>query len=355
MFIVRSREREITYVHLGKYFHSMGKWLKLIATGSHSCSPGVIKISSWTSLSSVTRHFSLFRRIFTSQRLLSKDIKMSEITLVSSNKCFGGWQKVYSHESSELKCKMNFGIYLPPQAEFEAVPVIYWLSGLTCTEQNFITKAGAQRCASEQGVILVIPDTSPRGEGIPDDKEYDLGQGAGFYVDSTEEPWKKNFRMYSYITKELPTLVNDKFPVLPSQQSIMGHSMGGHGALICAFKNPGMYKTVSAFAPISNAVQSDWGKKALSAYLGPDEEAWKEWDATCLMKTYSGPPLDILVDQGKADNFLHQLLPENLLAASKDAGVTLILRNQEGYDHSYFFISTFIEDHIKHHVKYLKN
>ncbi|XP_063974005.1 S-formylglutathione hydrolase [Diachasmimorpha longicaudata] len=332
----------------------MRKCLKLIAAGSRF-SRGVNKSSSWTLSSLVKNYPSPYSRVIPPGRQLSKSIEMSQITLVSNNKCFGGWQKVYSHDSSELKCKMNFGIYLPPQAEFDPVPVIYWLSGLTCTEQNFITKAGAQGYASEHGVILVIPDTSPRGENIPNDKEYDLGQGAGFYVDATEEPWKENFRMYSYITKELPKLINDNFPVLPSQQSIMGHSMGGHGALICAFKNPGMYKTVSAFAPISNAVQSDWGKKALSAYLGPDEEVWKEWDATCLMKTYSGPPLDILVDQGKADNFLHQLLPDNLLTASKDAGVTLILRNQEDYDHSYFFISTFMKDHINHHMKYLKN
>ncbi|CAG5095070.1 Similar to ESD: S-formylglutathione hydrolase (Sus scrofa) [Cotesia congregata] len=258
----------------------------------------------------------------------------------------------------ELKCKMNFGVYLPPQAELEPVPVIYWLSGLTCTEANFIQKAGAQRYASEHGVILVIPDTSPRGECIPDDPEYDFGMGAGFYVDAIQDPWKNHFRMYSYITKELPTLINHKFPVIAGQQSIMGHSMGGHGALICAFKNPGFYKTVSAFAPICNPIECDWGKKAFSGYLGDKNEhldLWKEYDATHLAKKYSGPPLDILIDQGKDDNFMKQLLPENLVPGAANANLMLTLRSQEGYDHSFFFIATFIEDHIKHHVKYLKN
>ncbi|XP_034196122.1 S-formylglutathione hydrolase-like [Osmia lignaria lignaria] len=286
--------------------------------------------------------------------------KMPDITEVSSNKCFGGWQKVYSHESYELRCKMNFGIFLPPQVEEGPVPVIYWLSGLTCTEANFIQKAGAQKYASEHGVILVAPDTSPRNLNIPgEDDDWDFGTGAGFYVDATKEPWNKNYRMYSYVTKELLALINEKFPVLPHKQSIMGHSMGGHGALICALKNPGLYKTVSAFAPISNPISCPWGKKAFSGYFGGTETnvAWKDWDATELAKKYNGPPLDILVDQGKEDKFWKdgQLLPENLLAVAKDAGLSLVLRFQEGYDHSYFFIATFIEDHIKHHVKYLKS
>ncbi|XP_066591061.1 S-formylglutathione hydrolase [Prorops nasuta] len=285
---------------------------------------------------------------------------MDSLIEVSSNKCFEGWQKVYSHESSELGCKMHFGIYLPPQADEDRLPVIYWLSGLTCTEANFIQKAGAQKYASENGIILISPDTSPRGLNIPgEDDSWDFATGAGFYVDAKKEPWKKNYRMYSYITKELPALINAKFPVLLDKQSIMGHSMGGHGALICALKNPGLYKSVSAFAPIANPINCEWGKKAFSGYFGDTDSnnEWKEWDATELSKKYNGPPLTILIDQGKEDSFLYdgQLLPENLINAAKDSGLPLICRFQEGYDHSYFFISTFIEDHILHHLKYLKN
>ncbi|KMQ93007.1 coiled-coil domain-containing protein 39-like protein [Lasius niger] len=263
-------------------------------------------------------------------------------------------------EVTELGCKMKFAVYLPPQVEEGPVPVIYWLSGLTCTEANFSEKAGAQKYAANYGVLLVIPDTSPRGLNIPgEDDSYDFGSGAGFYVDATREPWKKNYRMYSYVTKELPALVNKEFATLPDRQSIMGHSMGGHGALICALKNPEQFKTVSAFAPISNPILCPWGKKAFSGYLGGPEDnvAWKEWDATELAKKYNGPPLDILIDQGKEDQFLKQdqLLPENLLNAAKDNGIALVLRFQDGYDHSYYFIATFIEDHFKHHIKYLKS
>jgi len=259
---------------------------------------------------------------------------------------------------------MKFAVYIPPQAEKESVPVIYWLSGLTCTEANFNEKAGAQKHAANHGVLLVIPDTSPRGLNIPgEDDSYDFGSGAGFYVDATCEPWKKNYRMYSYITKELSFLINKEFPTLLSKQSIMGHSMGGHGALICAFKNPGQFKTVSAFAPICNPILCPWGIKAFSGYLGGSEDnaAWKEWDATELAKKYNGPPLDILIDQGKEDQFLkqlpNQLLPENLLNAAKDNdnGIALTLRFQDGYNHSYYFIATFIEDHFEHHMKYLKS
>lgn len=287
-------------------------------------------------------------------------LKMTDINEISCSKVFGGWQKVYFHESSELQCKMNFGIFLPPQIEKGSVPVIYWLSGLTCTEANFIQKAGAQKYASEHGIALVAPDTSPRNLNIPgEDDDWDFGSGAGFYVDATIEPWKKNYRMYSYITKELPALINDKFPVLPHKQSIMGHSMGGHGALICALKNPGLYETVSAFAPISNPILCPWGQKAFAGYFGGTETnaEWKEWDATELAKKYNGFPLSILIDQGKEDKFLKdgQLLPQNFLTVAKDAKLSLTLRFQEGYDHSYFFISTFIEDHIKHHIKYLKS
>ncbi|XP_012259489.2 S-formylglutathione hydrolase [Athalia rosae] len=283
---------------------------------------------------------------------------MPEITEVSSNKIFGGWQKVYSHESVELKCKMNFAIFLPPQSEEGPVPVIYWLSGLTCTEANFIEKAGSQKYAAEHGLIIVAPDTSPRGLKISgEDDDWDFGTGAGFYVDATNDPWKTNYRMYSYVTKELPALINEKFPTIADRQSIMGHSMGGHGALICALKNPGKYRSVSAFAPICNPTQCAWGKKAFGGYLGGAEGdiRWNEWDATELVKKSNGVPFEILIDQGKSDTFLAaQLLPENLVAAAKDSRVPLIYRLQEGYGHSYYFIATFIEYHIKHHVKYLK-
>ncbi|XP_022253420.1 S-formylglutathione hydrolase-like isoform X2 [Limulus polyphemus] len=281
---------------------------------------------------------------------------MSSLTPVSSNRCFGGYQKVYSHESSELKCKMNFSVYLPPQAEEKKVPVLYWLSGLTCTEQNFIQKAGAQRYAAEAGVMIVCPDTSPRGVNIEgEDDSYDFGSGAGFYVDATEEKWKNHYKMYSYVTKELPEIINGNFPALPHCQSIFGHSMGGHGALICALKNPGKYCSVSAFSPICNPMECPWGQKAFTGYLGKDKETWKEYDATHLVKKYQGPPLTILIDQGKDDNFLKegQLLPDNFVAACTENKMPVILRMQETYDHSYYFIATFVEDHIKHHLEYL--
>lgn len=282
---------------------------------------------------------------------------MASLNEVSKNKIFGGWQKVFSHESKELKCKMNFGIYLPPQAESDKVPVIYWLSGLTCTEQNFVAKAGAQRYAAEHGVVLVAPDTSPRGCDIEGEEEsWDFGTGAGFYVDATEDKWKTNYRMYSYVTNELPDLVNANFPVLADKQSITGHSMGGHGALVCYLKNPGKYRSVSAFAPICRPTDCPWGQKAFTGYLGPDKETWKAYDACELVKSYSGPPVDILLDQGKDDNFLGagQLLPDVMVAACASAKVPVILRMQEGYDHSYYFIASFIGEHIAHHAKYLK-
>ncbi|XP_052784479.1 S-formylglutathione hydrolase-like [Mya arenaria] len=281
---------------------------------------------------------------------------MAALTEVSSNKMFGGLQKVFSHESSECKCAMKFGIYLPSQVANKKLPVIYWLSGLTCTEQNFVTKAGAQRVAAEKGVILVAPDTSPRGVNIEgEDDSYDFGSGAGFYVDATEEKWKTNYRMYSYITKELPAIINSNFNTDADKISIFGHSMGGHGALICALKNPGKFKSVSAFAPISNPIKAPWGIKAFTGYLGPEQAKWKEYDATELAKQYKGPELNILVDQGQADNFYTegQLLPDNLSAACAENNVPITLRIQEGYDHSYFFIASFVEEHIKHHVKYL--
>lgn len=275
---------------------------------------------------------------------------------ISSNRIFEGYQKVFEHESSELKCKMRFGVYLPPKAETHKCPVLYWLSGLTCTEQNFVTKAGVQRLASEHGLIVVAPDTSPRGCNVEgEDESWDFGSGAGFYVDATRDPWSQHYRMYSYVTRELPKLVKESFSADAEKQSIFGHSMGGHGALVCALRNPGMYKSVSAFAPICNPVECPWGQKAFAGYLGEDHEAWKAYDATLLVSTYSGPPLDILVDQGKDDQFLSagQLLPDNFLAACTQAKVPAVFRLQEGYDHSYYFIATFMDDHVLHHAKYL--
>jgi S-formylglutathione hydrolase len=281
-----------------------------------------------------------------------------ELNKVSNSKFFGGWQQVYSHESQVLGCKMNFGIYIPPQAESAKVPVIYWLSGLTCTEQNFITKSGVQQFAAKHGVIIVAPDTSPRGCGIvSEDDSWDFGTGAGFYVDATEEKWKKNYRMYSYITSELPQLIQANFPAERDRQSVMGHSMGGHGALICYLKNPGLYRSVSAFSPICNPTQCPWGQKAFLGYLGNDKASWEEYDACSLTKFYSGPLADILIDQGSDDEFLHkgQLLPNNFVSACAEAKIPIVLRMQDGYDHSYNFIATFIGDHIAHHAKYLSD
>ncbi|GLG92865.1 S-formylglutathione hydrolase [Gryllus bimaculatus] len=282
---------------------------------------------------------------------------MGGITQVSSNRVFGGYQKIFSHDSKELGCKMNFAIYLPPASEEKKVPVIYWLSGLTCTEKNFVEKAGAQRYASENGVAIVGPDTSPRGLNIPGEEDgWDFGTGAGFYVDATREPWSKNYRMFSYVTKELPELINENFPVLSNSQSIMGHSMGGHGALICALKNPGQYRSVSAFAPICNPIKCPWGKKAFDGYMGSvDSNKWADWDATELVKKYQGPPLEILIDQGKEDQFLKdlQLLPENFVQACTNSQMPVILHMHEGYDHSYYFIASFIGQHIQHHMRYL--
>ena len=280
---------------------------------------------------------------------------MAALKEISSVKCFGGAQKVFEHKSSVLKCRMKFALYLPPQVEEGThVPVLYWLSGLTCTEQNFITKGGAQRFLSTLGIALVAPDTSPRGCEIDGEEDsWDFGTGAGFYVDATEEKWKQNYRMYSYVTFELPKIIRSNFSVIPDKQSIFGHSMGGHGALICALKNPGMYRSVTAFAPICNPVNCPWGEKAFSGYLGADRDTWKQWDATELVKTYKGPPFSyVLIDQGKSDSFLNngQLLPENFVQNAQEGGVPVVMRMQEGYDHSYYFVKTFIEDHIRHHA-----
>lgn len=277
----------------------------------------------------------------------------SSLTEVSRARCFGGHQNVYKHTSSALGCSMNFAVYLPPAAERGRCPVVYWLSGLTCTEQNFITKAGAQEHAAKHGLIVVAPDTSPRGEGVADDPAYDLGCGAGFYVNATREPWARHYRMYDYVVSELPALIEASFPASPDRRGIFGHSMGGHGALVAALKNPGRYASVSAFAPIGTPSASPWGEKALSAYLGEDRAAWSAYDATALVKD-ARERLPLLIDQGDADQFLReQLKPEIFRAACEAAGHPLTLRMQPGYDHSYYFIASFVRDHIEHHAKSL--
>jgi S-formylglutathione hydrolase len=265
---------------------------------------------------------------------------------------FGGWQDVYQHRSQVLGCEMKVAAYLPPQAATQTLPVLYWLSGLTCTEQNFITKAGAQRYAAEHGVILVAPDTSPRGDDVADAEGYDLGKGAGFYLNATEQPWAAHYRMYDYIVDELPALVEAHLPA-SGARSISGHSMGGHGALVIALKNPGRYRSVSAFSPIVAPTRVPWGQKAFTAYLGEDRSGWAAWDASELVAT-AEEKLPLLVDQGGGDEFLDtQLQPQWLQAACTAAGHPLQLRLQPGYDHSYYFISTFIGDHIAHHAKAL--
>jgi S-formylglutathione hydrolase len=275
---------------------------------------------------------------------------------ISINKIFGGKQLKFSHQSNVLSCEMTFSVYLPPQADDKPVPLIYWLSGLTCTDDNFVQKAGAQRYAAEAGVAIVCPDTSPRGEGVSEDPEgaYDFGLGAGFYVDATEQPWAKHYQMYSYITEELPAvLAASKLPLLPTRASIMGHSMGGHGALTIALKNPGKYRSVSAFSPICSPLNCPWGEKALSNYLGTNKKDWGDYDS-CALIAKAKEKLPLLIDQGDADDFLlEQLKPELLEAACYKAGHPLTLRMQPGYDHSYFFIASFIGDHIKYHADLL--
>lgn len=266
----------------------------------------------------------------------------------------GGHQEVWKHASSALGCEMKFGIYLPePAVRGEKCPVLYWLSGLTCTEQNFIAKAGAQRYAAEHGIILVAPDTSPRGADVADDPAYDLGQGAGFYVNATAMPWARHFRMYDYVSAELPALIEATFPASEAR-SIFGHSMGGHGALVVALRNPGRYRSVSAFSPIVAPSQVPWGQKALTAYLGNDRAAWMQYDATALVGTAS-ERLPMLVDQGEGDEFLaNQLKPQLLQAACHAAGYPLQLKLRAGYDHSYYFIASFISEHVAFHASALR-
>jgi S-formylglutathione hydrolase len=274
---------------------------------------------------------------------------------VSQSRCFNGTQFVYRHVSRETSTPMRLAVFVPPQAKDAKVPVVWFLSGLTCTEENFTVKAGAQRVASELGLMLIAPDTSPRGEGVPDDPEgaYDFGLGAGFYVDAVEAPWAKHYRMRSYIERELPDLIAENLPADMSCQGITGHSMGGHGALTIALRSPARFKAVSAFAPIASPMNCPWGEKALSNYIGPDRSAWREYDACALIEGGARLP-ELLVDQGTADGFLDsQLKPHLLEEACARAGQPLTLRRQEGYDHSYFFISTFIEDHLRWHARRL--
>lgn len=275
---------------------------------------------------------------------------------ISCQKSFGGWHKRYRHRSTSLNCDMVFAVYLPPQAEGgEKLPVLYWLSGLTCTDENFMQKAGAHRLAAELGLIIVAPDTSPRGADVPDDpdKAYDFGLGAGFYLNATQQPWSRHYRMYDYVVSELPELIEANFPV-SDKRGISGHSMGGHGALVCALKNPGRYQSVSAFAPIANPVDCPWGEKAFTGYLGTDRSRWREWDA-CSLIGKAQEKLPILVDQGDRDDFMaNQLKPGALESAAKAAEHPLTLRIQPGYDHSYYFISSFIDDHLRHHAHALK-
>jgi S-formylglutathione hydrolase len=268
----------------------------------------------------------------------------------------GGWLKRFVHSSSSCHCDMTFSVFLPAQAESEKVPVLYYLSGLTCTDDNVRTKGGAQRYAAEHGLALVMPDTSPRGDDVPDASDrYDLGKGAGFYVNATRQPWSKHYHMYSYVTEELPALIAENLPVDATRESITGHSMGGHGALISALKQPGRYRSVSAFAPIGNPVNCAWGHGCFGSYLGDDQAQWKDWDATELISGGAACP-PMLVDQGSDDSFLtEQLNTDKLTDACNKAGLDATIRMQEGYDHSYHFISTFIGEHIAFHARHLKN
>ncbi|MEN8891475.1 S-formylglutathione hydrolase [Planktotalea arctica] len=271
---------------------------------------------------------------------------------VSENACFGGTQGVYTHNSEVCGGDMTFGLFMPAEAEHGPVPVLWFLSGLTCTHENAMVKAGAQNWAAEQGIAMVFPDTSPRGEGVANDEAYDLGQGAGFYVDATEAPWAPHFKMWSYIADELPTLIEDQFEVDMERQGIMGHSMGGHGALTLAMNLEGRFRSVSALAPICNPTASDWGRKQLGAYLGRDESTWTKHDAALLMKEkgFDGP---MLIDTGTKDQFLDLLKPETLAQAAAKRRQNMNFRMQPGYDHSYFFISTFMEDHVTFHAEAL--
>lgn len=275
---------------------------------------------------------------------------------IESIKEFGGYLNRYTHDSESCHCKMTFSVYLPPQVESGDVPALYWLSGLTCNDDNARVKAGAQRYAAEHGIAIIFPDTSPRGDDVADEVDrYDLGKGAGFYLNATQSPWAEHYQMYDYITQELPALLEKNLPLIAGLKSVSGHSMGGHGALICALKNPDAYKSVSAFSPICNPINCAWGQACFDAYLGEDVNLWQAYDATALVDA-GARVSDILIDQGTADEFYddRQLLPENFKAACEIEGQPLTLRMQDGYDHSYHFIASFIGEHIAYHAKALK-
>ncbi|AFZ45429.1 S-formylglutathione hydrolase [Halothece sp. PCC 7418] len=281
---------------------------------------------------------------------------MSDLKLNAQHHCCGGRVRYYQHFSHVCDAPMRFAIFLPPQSQYDSVPVLYFLSGLTCTEENFTVKSGVQREAAELGIAVVAPDTSPRDTGIlGEDTDYDLGTGAGFYVDATQPPWQAHYQMYSYVVEELPRLVESQFPILSEKRGIFGHSMGGHGALVCALRNPQRYLSVSAFAPIAAPKQCQWGKKAFSHYLGEEETLWNDYDATELVQQKTWLDKPILIDQGTEDNFLaqQQLLPEKFAQACESVGQPLNLHYREGYDHSYFFIMSFIREHLGHHAKFL--
>lgn len=284
---------------------------------------------------------------------------MADLAQTDAHICFGGEQLQFTHESAACKCTMTFSIFLPPQAKAGKVPVVWWLSGLTCTDQNFVTKAGAQGPAAELGVAVIAPDTSPRGENVPDDPDgaYDFGLAAGFYVNATQAPFAEHYQMYSYIVDELPALVGAEFPLDMERQGIFGHSMGGHGALTIGLKNPERYRSISAFAPIVSPLNCPWGHKALGGYLGDDRDAWAAHDACALVASAAGgsDTRPLLVDQGDADGFLDEQLKPHLLREACDAaGRDLTLRMQPGYDHSYFFMASFMDDHLRHHASALK-
>ena len=278
------------------------------------------------------------------------------IEQVSSAKVFNGWHKQFSHQSTSTQCQMRFAIFLPPQAQQQNVPVLYWLSGLTCTDENFMQKAGALKIAAMLGMAIVCPDTSPRGENVADDNDcaYDFGLGAGFYLNATQAPYKTHYQMYDYVVNELPAIIETHFPVT-KQRAISGHSMGGHGALSIAFKNLQKYTSVSAFSPICNPINCPWGKKAFNGYLGKNSQTWFEYDSSELLKKLTDPQsfIPALVDQGDSDTFLtEQLAPQALTQAAEQVGYPLVLRMQQGYDHSYYFIASFIEEHLRFHAQH---
>ena len=274
---------------------------------------------------------------------------------VSESMCFGGSQGVYTHLSSATGTPMTFQVYVPEHAPGEKLPVLWWLSGLTCTHANAMEKLEYKRACAKHRIVLVGPDTSPRGDDVPDDPAYDFGKGAGFYVDATQEPWAKNFRMRSYVEQELPALIAEAFPVDMQRQGISGHSMGGHGALTISLRNPGRFRSTSAFAPIASPMNCPWGEKALSGYLGDNRSQWREYDACALIEDGARLP-DLLVEQGRADDFLDEQLKTHLLdEACRKADIAITIRMREGYDHSYFFVSSFIDDHIAWHAERLED